>query len=151
MKAIIGIVLVATCLYLLKLFIRKSSTATLLDAGATKMPLFPELKAQEPLGLAAISPARYENRVRALLKGDGLFVAFRDEEDAYYLPLSLISLTGKSWLQNPLVFGRGERQVELDFGDEITGNLKRMKAQTNIQPGNISPTHSPLDQGADGN
>ena len=128
MKTILGITLVVICLYLLKHFTRNSSTANLLSAGATKVPISSELQAQEPLGLAAITPARYENRIRVLLKGDGIFVAFKDEKDAYYLPLSLITLTGKSWLHNPLIFGQNKCQVELDFGCEVTEAIKRMKS-----------------------
>lgn len=128
MKIIIGLAFVVLCLYILKRSSGNASSANLLSAGATKVPMFPELQAQETLGLAAISPARYENRVRVLLKGDGIFVAFVGEATAYYLPLSLVTLTGKSWLHNPLVFGKDECQVELDLGGEVTEIIKRMKA-----------------------
>lgn len=133
MKLVIGLALAAMCLFLLKHLTRNSSSLNLLNAGATKAPMFPELQAQEPLGLAAISPARHENRVRILLKDDGIFVAFKNENDAYYLPLSLITLTGRSCLHNPLIFGQDKYQVELDFGCEVTKVIKRMKAQTNVQ------------------
>ncbi len=128
MKTIIGLALVVLCFYFMKRFARNSSSANLLKAGATQVPMFPELQAQEPLGLAAISPARYENRVRVLLKEDGLFVAYKDERHAYYLPLALITLTGKSWLHNPLAFGKDKCQIELDFGYKVTETIKRMKA-----------------------
>lgn len=133
-KIIIGLILVVMCLYLLKHFTRNSSVVNLLNAGATKVSMFPELQMQEPLGLAAISPARYENRIRVLLKGDGIFVAFKDEKEAYYFPVSLITLTGKSWLHSPLIFGQGKCKVELDLGCEVTEAIKRMKNQTDIQP-----------------
>ena len=54
---------------------------------------------------------------------------FRGCNEELFLPLSLISLTGKPWPHNPLTFGHGKEIVNLDLEEEITKRIQRLKQE----------------------
>jgi hypothetical protein len=133
MEVIIGMLAVAISLFYFHRFTLTSSQAALLQAGAVRRPLSSELKSQPVLGLATISPAIYENGVRALLTDKGIVLSFKGTAEEYFLPMSLISVTGKSWLYHPLTFGHGKQTVKLNLGDGLPERIKKIKSEGNIQ------------------
>ena len=108
---------------------RKTSTsiARLVNKGAVRRPLSTESKDAEYLGWAIVPPVIHENNVRALLKSDGIILSFRGFADELFLPISLVSLSDKSWPNNPLTFGHGRGAIELDLGEEITKGIQALK------------------------
>ena len=107
-----------------------SFVARLTLAGAVRRPLSPELKPTHLYTRQVYAPPfLFENPMRAFLKPDGIVVAFRGGNEELFLPLSLISLTGKPWPHNPLIFGRGKDIVNLNLEEEITTRIQRLKQE----------------------
>ena len=105
-----------------------SFVARLTRAGAVRRPLSPELK---PTRLytrqVSAPPFLFEKPMSAVLKPDGVVMAFRGSAEELFLPLSLISLTGKPWPHNPLTFGQGIDIVNLNLEKEITTRIQSLK------------------------
>ena len=108
---------------------RSSSFATRLTrAGAVRRPLSPELKPTRLYTRQVYAPPfLFEKPMSAVLKPDGVVMAFRGSAEELFLPLSLISLTGKPWPHNPLTFGHGKDLVNLNLEKEITTRIQSLK------------------------
>ena len=107
-----------------------SFVARLTRAGAVRRPLSPELKPTHLYTrLVYAPPFLFERPMRAFLKPDGIVMTFRGCNEELFLPLSLISLTGKPWPHNPLIFGRGKDIVNMNLEEEITSRIQRLKQE----------------------
>ena len=107
-----------------------SFVARLTRAGAVRRPLSPELKPTRLYTRQVYAPPfLFEKPMRAFLKPDGVVMAFRGCNEELFLPLSLISLTGKPWPHNPLTFGHGKDIVNLNLEAEITKGIQKLEQE----------------------
>ena len=129
-KMWLGISILAVVVAWLVFSRRRSSSfvARLTRAGAVRRPLSPELKPTRLYTRQVYAPAfLFEGPMSAILKPDGIVMTFRGCNEELFLPLSLISLTGKPWPHNPLTFGQGKDIVNLNLEKEITTRIQSLK------------------------
>ena len=129
-KMWLGISILAVVVAWLVFSRRRSSSfvARLTRAGAVRRPISPELKPTRLYTRQVYAPAfLFEGPMSAILKPDGIVMTFRGCNEELFLPLSLISLTGKPWPHNPLTFGQGKDIVNLNLEKEITTRIQSLK------------------------